>query len=180
MACLVAGRGPVNGPAVDGWVAEVGPKGQRFLIPAQLKGKINLGKPFEGKWHVTQLLADRPEVYKVFSYDGVPLRGHNGVDFGTPNGTKLLATDDGEVVQVGYEEKGFGNFVKLSHAWGESVYAHMEKVSVKEGDKVKRGACAGPRTTPATAAARTCTSASASIPTSAAMAGAATMTPSPS
>lgn len=135
--------GSVNGAPVDGWLAEFGPKGQRFLIPAQLNGKINLGKPFEGKHRVTQLFADRPEVYKVFSYDGVPLRGHNGVDFGTPNGTKLLATDDGEVVQVGYEAKGFGNFVKLSHVWGESVYAHMEKVSVKEGDKVARGDALG-------------------------------------
>jgi murein DD-endopeptidase MepM/ murein hydrolase activator NlpD len=131
--------GAAEGAALDGWVAEVGPKGQRFLIPAQFSGKINLGKPFEGNWRVTQLFADRPEVYKQFSYEGVPLRGHNGIDFGTPNGTKLLATDDGEVVQVGYEAKGFGNFAKLSHAWGESVYAHMEKVSVKEGDKVQRG-----------------------------------------
>ncbi|HSN78639.1 MAG TPA: M23 family metallopeptidase, partial [Anaerolineae bacterium] len=107
--------GAADGAGVDGWVAEIGPKGQRFLIPAQLMGKINLGKPFEGNWRVTQLMADRPEVYKQFSYDGVPLRGHNGVDFGTPNGTKLLATDDGEVVQVGYEAKGFGNFAKLKH-----------------------------------------------------------------
>ena len=120
-------------------MGEVGPKGQRFLIPAQLMGKINLGKPFEGNWRVTQLMADRPEVYKKFSYDGVPLRGHNGVDFGTPNGTKLLATDDGEVVQVGFEANGFGNFAKLKHEWGESVYAHMEKVGVKEKDQVKRG-----------------------------------------
>jgi hypothetical protein len=131
--------GAVNGAGVDGWVAEVGPKGQRFLIPQQLAGKIKLGKPFEGKWRVTQLMADRPEFYSKFKYDGVPLRGHNGVDFGTPNGTKILATDDGEVVQVGYEANGFGNFVKLSHLWGDSVYAHMEKVGVKEGDQVARG-----------------------------------------
>jgi len=131
--------GNVAGAGLDGWVAEVGPKGQRFLIPAQLAGKIKLGKPFEGKWRVTQLFGDRPEFYSKYSYDGVRLRGHNGVDFGTPNGTKLLATDDGEVVQVGYEANGFGHFAKLSHLWGDSVYAHMEKVDVKEGDKVKRG-----------------------------------------
>lgn len=125
--------------AIDGWVAEVGPKGQRFLIPAQLAGKIKLAKPFEGKWRVTQLFGDRPEFYSKYSYDGVRLRGHNGVDFGTPNGTKLLATDDGEVVQVGYEANGFGHFAKLSHLWGDSVYAHMKEVTVKEGDKVKRG-----------------------------------------
>lgn len=136
--------GAVDGAGVDGWVAEVGPRGQRFLIPAQLAGKINLGKPFEGRHRVTQLMADRPEFYSKYSYDGVRLRGHNGVDFGTPNGTKLLATDDGEVAQVGYEANGFGHFVKLVHHWGESVYAHMEKVNVKVGDKVKRGDVLGP------------------------------------
>jgi murein DD-endopeptidase MepM/ murein hydrolase activator NlpD len=107
-------------------------------------GAINLGKPFEGRWRVTQLMADRPEFYSRYSYDGVRLRGHNGVDFGTPNGTKILATDDGEVAQVGFESGGFGHFVKLVHHWGESVYAHMERVGVKEKDKVKRGDNLGP------------------------------------
>ena len=97
--------GAVHGQGMDGWVAEVGPKGERLLILSQLKGKIKLGKPFEGTWRVTQLLADRPEVYKVFSYDGVPLRGHNGVDFGTPNGTKMLATDDGEVLRAATRQR---------------------------------------------------------------------------
>ncbi len=132
-------RGAVDGQAVQGWMAEVGVKGERFIVPWQLKDQIRLGKPFAGKHKVTQLFADRPEFYKVFSYDGVPLRGHNGVDFGTPTGTDILATDDGEVVQVGYEARGFGNFVKLKHVWGESLYAHMKSVSVKEEAKVTRG-----------------------------------------
>ncbi len=105
---------------------------------------IRLGKPFEGTGTVTQLFADRPEVYKVFSYDGVPLRGHNGVDFGLPTGTSLLATDDGEVLRADFDAKGYGYYVLLKHAWGKSVYGHMKSVGVKVGDKVKRGAVLGP------------------------------------
>ncbi len=135
--------GAVNGTGLTGWVAEVGAKGQRFLLPLQLKDAVRLGKPFEGTWRVTQLFGDRPEFYGQYSYDGVKLRGHNGVDFGTPNGTVLLATDDGTVAQVGYEAGGFGNFVKLSHTWGDSIYAHMERVSVKEGDTLHRGDALG-------------------------------------
>ena len=131
--------GTVNSQALRGWMAEIGPKGERFMVPTQFKDVIQLGKPFDGSWRVTQLMADREWFYKQFSYDGVPLRGHNGVDFGTPNGTELRATFDGEVVTVGYEEKGFGNYVKLKHVWGELVYAHMQSVSVKEGDTVAKG-----------------------------------------
>ena len=93
---------------------------------------------------MTQLYADRPEVYKVFSYDGVALRGHNGVNFGMPTGTHLLATDDGEVLRADFDAKGFGYFVLLKHAWGKSVYGHMKSVGVKVGEKVKRGDVLGP------------------------------------
>ena len=135
--------GAVNSVGINGWVAEVGAKGQRFLLPLQFKDAVRLGKPFSGRWRVTQLFGDRPEFYSQYAYDGVALRGHNGVDFGTPNGSTLQATDDGAVAQVGYEAGGFGNFVKLAHTWGDSIYAHMERVSVKEGDAVKRGDALG-------------------------------------
>ena len=131
--------GTVDGQTVRGWMAEIGTKGERFMVPVQFKDVIHLGKPFDGSWRVTQLMADREWFYKQFSYDGVPLRGHNGVDFGTPNGTDLLATFDGEVDTVGYEEKGFGNYVKLKHVWGDSIYGHMKSVSVKQGDTVAKG-----------------------------------------
>ena len=86
----------------------------------------------------------RSEFYRQFSYDGVPLRGHNGIDFGIPNGTNILAASDGEVAQVGFEAKGFGYYVKLVHPWGESLYAHLKSVHVKEGIPVARGELLGP------------------------------------
>ena len=66
--------GALNSQAVTGWVAEVGTMGERFLVPIQFKDAIKLGKPFKGRFVVTQLFGERPEFYKVFSYDGVPLR----------------------------------------------------------------------------------------------------------
>ncbi len=134
----------ISAETVAGWIAEVGPAGQRFLVPISLQNAIGLGRPFAGSWRVTQLFADRPAFYQQFSYDGVPLRGHNGIDFGTPNGTSILAASDGKVAQVGFEAKGFGYYVKLVHPWGESLYAHLKSVHVKEGAQVARGELLGP------------------------------------
>jgi murein DD-endopeptidase MepM/ murein hydrolase activator NlpD len=134
----------IGSELVAGWMAEVSPSGQRFLVPLSLRGAIQLGRPFAGSWRVTQLFGDRPAFYKQFSYDGVALRGHNGIDFGIPNGTDLLATDGGQVVQVGFESNGFGYYVKLVHPWGESLYAHMKSVGVQEGTQVARGDVLGP------------------------------------
>ncbi|MGL4649871.1 MAG: M23 family metallopeptidase, partial [Caldilineaceae bacterium] len=38
---------------------------------------------------------------------------------------------------------GFGNYVKLVHGWGESVYAHMDSLAVEKGQQVKRGQVIG-------------------------------------
>lgn len=104
---------------------------------------IYLSRPFAGSQIVTQLWAENPSFYSQFFYDGVPLRGHNGIDFGSPTGTDVLATDDGEVIYVGYEAGGFGVYVKLQHRWGESLYAHMGRTSVGTGGRVKRGQVLG-------------------------------------
>lgn len=137
-------EGMVAGTAVEGWISEISPTGKRFLVPSHCKDVLTLSKPFAGSWRVTQLFADNPQFYQRWTYDGVPLRGHNGIDFGTPNGTPILATDGGRVVEVGFDRNGFGNYVKLEHAWGESIYAHMHQVSVTEGEEVQRGAPLGP------------------------------------
>lgn len=126
--------GAVDGAQIEGWVAEVGPKGTRFLAPAQFLDLIRLGKPFEGRGSVTQRFGERPEVYAKFNN-----KGHNGIDFALKNGTPVLTTDDGKVLAVDYQAGGFGNYVKVEHIWGESVYAHLKEASVKPGDAVKRG-----------------------------------------
>ena len=34
---------------------------------------------------------------------------------------------------------GFGHYVKLQHGWGESIYAHLNDISVAQGQAVRRG-----------------------------------------
>ncbi len=139
----IAGPQP-DGAPLGGWCADAGPDGARFLAPANLRGAIAVGKPFEGDGAVTQWWGSNPDFYSQFTYDGVPLHGHNGIDFGMNSGTPLLAVDAGRVKRSAFEEDGFGHFVLLEHTWGESLYAHMTERAVGEGDAVQAGQFIGP------------------------------------
>jgi murein DD-endopeptidase MepM/ murein hydrolase activator NlpD len=65
---------------------------------------------------------------------------HFGMDFSAKTGTPIYATGDGKVVRADNRAVGFGNHVRINHGFGyESIYAHMSKITVKRGYKVKRG-----------------------------------------
>ena len=66
-------------------------------------------------------------------------RMHEGVDFVVDQGTPVFVTGDGVVEFAGTKE-GFGNVVEVNHGFGyTTVYAHLSKILVREGQKVKRG-----------------------------------------
>ncbi|MDR0874953.1 MAG: peptidoglycan DD-metalloendopeptidase family protein [Clostridiales Family XIII bacterium] len=66
-------------------------------------------------------------------------RIHEGIDFGTPVGTKVKASDGGKVMAVGYDGS-FGLTVEIDHGAGFStLYAHLSKTLVKTGDDVYQG-----------------------------------------
>jgi murein DD-endopeptidase MepM/ murein hydrolase activator NlpD len=89
---------------------------------------------------VTQTFGARPEFYKQYKVDNVPLRGHEGIDFGTPVGALAQAVDAGKVVEVADQGNvGYGRYIKIVHGWGESVYAHLEEQWLKVGDMVRQG-----------------------------------------
>lgn len=83
------------------------------------------------------------EYYSQFKVDGVPLEGHNGIDFATPVGSDIVAVADGRVVEVANDSKGYGLYVKLVHTWGESLYAHLSQQMVELGTMVRRGQMIG-------------------------------------
>jgi murein DD-endopeptidase MepM/ murein hydrolase activator NlpD len=75
---------------------------------------------------------------------------HFGIDLaakkGNENTTKVFAVADGKVLKVKTKEiiedeyQGYGNIVIIEHEDGvQTVYAHLEKVEVKEGNDVKKG-----------------------------------------
>jgi murein DD-endopeptidase MepM/ murein hydrolase activator NlpD len=124
---------------LTGWMALTTPDGTRLLATADTMRAIRIVRPFAERWPVTQGWGAAPDFYAQFKYDGVPLKGHNGLDFGTPTGTPLLAVDRGRVIRVDFEQNGFGHHLVLQHAWGESLYAHLERVDVGEGAQVEPG-----------------------------------------
>ncbi len=63
---------------------------------------------------------------------------HPGLDISTQLGNKVFATANGIVITAEYR-KGYGNVVIIEHGFGFStLYAHLAKIAVKEGQKVKR------------------------------------------
>lgn len=64
---------------------------------------------------------------------------HQGMDFTAPTGTEIFATGNGQVSFVGWKQ-GYGNTVIVDHGFGyQTLYAHLFKALVRQGQKVKRG-----------------------------------------
>ncbi|MDP3234639.1 MAG: M23 family metallopeptidase [Myxococcales bacterium] len=61
---------------------------------------------------------------------------HNGVDYGTPQGTPVWAVSDGTVTKAGWDNGG-GNMVCVKHVMSfETCYLHLSKISVHVGERV--------------------------------------------
>lgn len=97
--------------------------------------------PFENK-----------EVFTITSNYGKrtdPMTGeesfHTGIDLGAAEGTSVLASADGYVVETGFQEGGLGNYVYIEHRFSDlifySAYGHLldDSIVVSEGQKVVKG-----------------------------------------
>ena len=66
-------------------------------------------------------------------------RMHTGVDLAAPPGTPVLAAKAGRVLLV-QSLGGYGNTVLLDHGEGvETLYAHLQRALVREGDWIEQG-----------------------------------------
>lgn len=70
---------------------------------------------------------------------------HNGVDYGVPIGTPVMAADGGVVLMAGNNGRvQYGRYIVIKHANGlTTLYAHLSKQSVKTGETVERGQIIG-------------------------------------
>jgi murein DD-endopeptidase MepM/ murein hydrolase activator NlpD len=67
-------------------------------------------------------------------------RPHEGIDIINDVGTSVYAAGDGVVHFCGRTAGGYGIVIELSHGYGYStLYAHLSKILVREGQTVKRG-----------------------------------------
>lgn len=74
------------------------------------------------------------------------LHGRNGVDFGGPRGSSIMAAASGQVVKSvgGGWNGGYGQFVVVRHDNGtETLYSHLSGVIVSRGQRVVKGQVIG-------------------------------------
>ena len=89
-----------------------------------------------------------PETENIFSGDFIwPVNGgyvsdpfmsdrnHKGMDIAAPAGTEIYAADGGTVIEAGWNDGGYGNFVMIDHGNGYiTLYGHASEVFVNPGD----------------------------------------------
>lgn len=101
----------------------------------------------ERLWHLPMVRPVKGKITSLYGLkrilNGKPKNPHRGLDFRSPMGNPVKATADGEVILVG-DHYYAGNSVYIDHGNGVvSMYFHLSKPIVKEGDKVQRGQAIG-------------------------------------
>ncbi|AGF77028.1 metalloendopeptidase-like membrane protein [Desulfocapsa sulfexigens DSM 10523] len=96
---------------------------------------LPLGRPIPGP------------VTSAFGHRTDPVNGkkgyHSGVDMRGRYGQKVVATADG-IVKKAFFNGSYGKYVEINHGNGYTTkFAHMKKILVKRGDRVKRGQAIG-------------------------------------
>jgi murein DD-endopeptidase MepM/ murein hydrolase activator NlpD len=66
--------------------------------------------------------------------------GHMAIDLATSQGTPIYASDGGYVIEAGWSDSGYGQYVLIDHGNGfRSRYAHMSQILVQAGQVVEKG-----------------------------------------
>ena len=93
--------------------------------------------------HIPSIAPVKGYIGSRYGYRTDPIDGkrrmHSGLDFPVNLNTDVVATGDGIVTKAQYDS-GWGRYIKIDHGYGyETIYAHLWKINVKKGQKVKRG-----------------------------------------
>lgn len=95
--------------------------------------------PFKIKARITQTFSNKLYINGKDVYAQWGLKGHNGIDYGLPNGTPVYAPHCGTVKEVIYDKPGYGWYVKIENDIEGSVLAHLQKAVVRVGDYINQG-----------------------------------------
>jgi murein DD-endopeptidase MepM/ murein hydrolase activator NlpD len=90
---------------------------------------------------ITQYYGENAAWYQDVSlHPGWSYPGHNGIDFAGWAGDVVLSVCDTRINKVGFEDEGYGNYIRglLPNGWWV-YYAHLMDIIVELGQKVKAG-----------------------------------------
>jgi len=110
-------------------------------IDAVLSSHNEVLSAIPNKWPVA---GGRGRVTQEFGPHLHPFTGqwylHRGIDIADTPGVPILATADGRVTRAAYDQYNHGWHVILEHKYGfKTVYSHLRRNTVSEGDVVKQG-----------------------------------------
>jgi murein DD-endopeptidase MepM/ murein hydrolase activator NlpD len=101
------------------------------------------GQQYSNWRHIPSISPTTGRYASAFGRRNHPVTGeigrmHNGVDISNSRWTPIYATADG-VVTIARRSESFGNYVALDHGNGfVTKYGHMQSISVKQGQLIKR------------------------------------------
>lgn len=96
------------------------------VAPPQIRGSGQL------QWPATGSLSQYPVWY------------HMALDIANPSAPPIVAADSGTVTSVQYLRYGYGQHIVIDHGNGlATLYAHLQEIYVKVGDKTGRGQVIG-------------------------------------
>ncbi|SEL26915.1 M23 family metallopeptidase [Parapedobacter koreensis] len=107
-----------------------------------------LEQVFEGLTYTPTGFPAKPELTSAYGYRSNPFHGgggefHAGIDFRGRKGDLVRSTASGEVTYAG-RNGGYGICIQLKHKNGyETLYGHLSKCLVKEGEKIVAGQVIG-------------------------------------
>lgn len=84
-------------------------------------------------YFIAGLFGKRIDKFSNIEYD------HNGIDIAAPKGTKVLAVAGGRIKETNYNSE-YGNYIIIENDEEyETLYAHLDKINVKEGYSISQG-----------------------------------------
>ena len=114
------------------------------LLPKAVSGVLGMPIAGEKKSLLTQDYG--ATAFAKYGYRG---KWHNGIDFGSPIGTPVVAVEDGAVMAVGDQDRycyrgAYGKFIVINHNNNlTTLYGHLSRQTVQKGDTVAKGQVIG-------------------------------------